>query len=240
MVWLPWCRVALVTPRQRHLLLRPPGNMQRQNPVPARASQLFTGGPWPCEVWAGGVTLGRLQRGLQAFSGRPGGGDLGRPCSRRPGDSSYLLKCSPLAKWEPSHYPPSWQRELGKERERDEPRCHQGMKLTSAARQVRNDSRKPDIHWVLSKSLEASVKNQHSACWQRREYIQRVRVACQWFYFLLSYMWVFFSPSIISTLFPKYISLISININKAILKRTHLQMQSNVKNNSQSPLSNHQ
>lgn len=93
--------------------------MQRQNPVPARASQSSTGGPWPCEVWAGGVTLGRLQRGLQAFSGRPGGGDLGRPCSRRPGDSTYLLKCSPLAKWAPSHYPPSWQRELGKERERE-------------------------------------------------------------------------------------------------------------------------
>lgn len=59
-------------------------------------------------------------------------------CSRRPGDSSYLLKCSPLAKWAPSHYPPSWQRELGKERGRDEPRCHQGMKLTSAARQSNN------------------------------------------------------------------------------------------------------
>lgn len=156
---------------------------------------------------------------------------------------SYLLKCSPLAKWEPSHYPPSWQRELegGEREESRQIRAHSSL-LGQTVHQPKDSERGvKEIRLLLSveQSLEASVKSQHSPAGEG-EAIKRIRVALlmSWrplssFLFLLVFP---FCMHVLICNFPITYELCVFNDHKNKLsnlkKESTFRCNPNVKNNS--------
>lgn len=139
------------------------------------------GAPRPCLVWPSVEALGGPQCGLCA-SGRQESWGRGAPeVTSAPRDlgGSYLLKCSLSAKWEPSHYPPSWQRELWEGREKSQDKsghiAHFWARQSTNPKTVRGVK---EIRHLLSveQSLEASVKSQHSPAGEG-EATKRIRVA---------------------------------------------------------------
>ena len=138
--------------------------------------------PRPCLVWPSVEALGGPQCGLCASSRQESWGRGAPEATSTPRDlgCSYLLKCSPSAKWEPSHYPPSWQRELweGREKSQDES-GHISSLLGQTVHQPKDSEREvKEIRHLLSveQSLEASVKSQHSPAGEG-EATKRIRVA---------------------------------------------------------------